>query len=1497
MLALDGPPPVSLGLRRFVLRSIGPVAARFHPLDLTLVGPDGALARRALCVLTNTGGKSTLLKLISSVVNPGMTGRIGKGEMAEMVLGIDTSHVVLEWQQADGTRYVTGWVGQWPNLQKPAAGSKERLQHWWYTFRVGAFGIDDLPFEDEGARTRLDEFRRQVRALINQHPASAGAWADTQTEWRRLLTERTRIDSELFRYQAIMNAAEGGAEALVKSLKTSDDFVEFFVSVFDDEASSSALFREIGTYADEAADRKAKEVEADLCAELVTALGQFMDEEANHSAAIGMLAYDTERRRELAGAVRARAAAETARALAAETALEAEAERLAATNRSIDGFEDRRKQYLLVEADLRHAAALTAQVAATAAEVEADLVQRAWAAVPSVVAHDSAESVLAQARVAFDAAETELAPLHALVREAAGMLVAGLAAQADRAEERAAEAQASHAGARQAVAEATRRREGSLREEAALRRELDGLDAQVARSGQLLAEGRRRGDIGPTESAAAASARWREAQDHAGERRRRALAEKDRQADALREADRDRSKAEMARREAAADGEQVRLALSRAARSCARLLDDPSIAAVVGAAPAAAPPHRGVPAAVATKAAETMEEQAAAVEAAAQRTFAELDSIDSELDRLSGTDLLAAGADVVRAAGVLRDVGIGAVTGWEWVAGNVPPERRLPFVSARPDIVNGVVVAEAGRLDDARTALEKEGLFPRLAVVVASAQVATDTDDNLPVEPDPGRFVVEPHPGLYDEEKAKEEIARLQDRRGMLATRLADQRSSGRALQAASERARGHAEEWPDEALVELERRGAEAEQAAALALEQREAAEAAVRAATAAAGLASEAERAAAEEQAASGAVVLRLADAVRSEAEAATSAAARPTVVERIAHHAREAEKAGLVATAAEEAAGAAAEEQRQAAEIVRRSRERIAQVNAKPAEPAPDDPVSVLEARYAEVDNRLKDEAAGRDHLQALERAEAEVSRTAVPLSSWDAGTLARARELSGSVLAATPESIRAQTDAALEAWKAARDRLGESRHTVDQWAAEAEKHRPTDRQVHVVLSPDETPADADDASRRAAEMDSRLVTARQTAAREATAVAAAREARDSAKAASAAFTRLVFEQDAPISTAEPYKGDVDAANADLDQRRKAVTAAKELVHEVEVNRQKATAEVNARANDRRWAGIESSLRELCASARDEALAEHGERYLTNLTVRETSLRADIAQLDTHRATVIDSLGQTCDRLRHDLRRVKWASTLPGRVGAVGGQHAIVIDFNPLPTEAANLGLAAAVDRWATERVDLGDVKRRPKRLLDALSATVENRPQAGRWNVRVLKPRIDGDVTYCTPDRVGQEYSGGQELTLALLLYCALVAVRAEARRDSARPPGLLLLDNPFGKASNEHLIAMWQELAEESDVQLLCFTGLGDPSVLNSFNGPGTFRQAMRNDRNQRNGHIHVRPVAAAPPVAQMVSAYMAGPPLDGEEEARVDGVSYQTKAPFVQPAAAPEEAR
>ncbi|MGH9280924.1 MAG: hypothetical protein ACRD12_22895, partial [Acidimicrobiales bacterium] len=956
----------------------------------------------------------------------------------------------------------------------------------------------------------------------------------------------------------------------------------------------------------------------------------------------------------------------------------------------------------------------------------------------------------------------------------------------------------------------------------------------------------------------------------------------------------ERSAAEIALRDARAAVTAATGDLAAAATSAHAVLAAPDVAAVIGPSADGLALHRAVPAAVALAAAATVDQQAEVVERSGRETSNSLHAVEVELGRLAeGTaGLLDVGADVASAVSALREASIGAVPGWHWIENTVLADDRPAFIAARPDIVNGVVVMDAAKLSAARTTLERAGLLPRMAVAVTTSKTATATADGLPAPEEDDRFVVEPHPGLYDKDKARQEIERLHEAQTMLTEILADQVGRARELRESAGLARRHAEAWPDARLDDLEAGLAQAEDCVRAAEQRIETAADAVRVAAQDERDATDSERLAGEDEQAAVAARLRLAPVIEAGAAVAADALERPAVVEQIARHDREASEAAEEAEEASAAAEVAAAEERASEQVARASTERALQIGEDPAPTVPAEPVHLLVAEHAEATRRFEDESAGRDHGEALKRAEAEFRRTGADLGGHSEETLSLAGVLSASVLAGTAESVRAQIAASAEAWKAANDRKSQRRRDVERWEETTDTHRPIDRPAHAALGPDEAPTDADDAARRATDLNRALVAARAGRDAQQVAVTAAEAAHTAAARAASDFAAAVIGGDDPLGGADPYVGDVDAARRDLESRRAAVEYARQFLGEARVERERAAGAVNTRASNRRWADIGDSLKELCAVAGPDELTAHGGRYLAGLRTREESLRSDIADLDTHRSAVIDSLGQTCDRLRRNLHAVRGASTIPTQVANVGGHQAIVIEFKRLAAEAANAALASVVDEWAATKADVHDAKARQTRLMQALSATVENRPQAGRWSVKLLKPRIDGDVTYCPPDRVSKEYSGGQELTLAVLLYCALAKVRSDDRTGNDRPPGLLLLDNPFGAASNERLIEMWQKLAEAADVQLLCFTALGEPSILNGFNGPGTIRQVLRNDRDQRNGHQHVRAVGADGRVVQLVQAHLAGPELEVGEESRVDGIGYQTKPTF--PAEPPE---
>ena len=175
----DRLPIPPLRLRRIYLQGVGPDGARFDPLDLDFTASGGA-ASRVLLSLTNTGGKSTLITLISSLVVPASRAQVGGKNLGDYVLAGDTSHIVCEWEDATtSVRTVTGTVMEWKDGRRQP-GHKQRsttnMHRAWYLFRTGPGlpRVDDLPFIIDGRRASFETYVAAVTSLVSPFPRPGG---------------------------------------------------------------------------------------------------------------------------------------------------------------------------------------------------------------------------------------------------------------------------------------------------------------------------------------------------------------------------------------------------------------------------------------------------------------------------------------------------------------------------------------------------------------------------------------------------------------------------------------------------------------------------------------------------------------------------------------------------------------------------------------------------------------------------------------------------------------------------------------------------------------------------------------------------------------------------------------------------------------------------------------------------------------------------------------------------------------------------------------------------------------------------------------------------------------------------------------------------------------------------------------------------------------------------------------------------------------------------
>ncbi|PEG35356.1 hypothetical protein CQY20_22035 [Mycolicibacterium agri] len=1476
-------PVPPLRLRRLRLQGVGPDGARFDPLDLDFATAAGA-ASRVLLSLTNTGGKSTLITLISSVIVPASREQVGRKNLGDYVLTGDTAHVVCEWEDAStGVRTIAGTVMEWKEGRRQP-GHKQRsttnMHRAWYLFRTGPGlpGMDDLPFVSDSHRTVYAAFIDAVRELIAQYPEAQGVAPTTnQKDWEQTLQDRTSIDPELFRYQMRMNDSETGAEKLVSSFNSPDNVVRFFIAALNDDRDIADFTSKLAAYADLAADRPRLEALYGFSVEVAPRIEQIADRDqavdATEATAIRANAAGSD----LAGALKNRLNRDNADLVEQRAAVEKASEELGAARRDYGQVSDIRLQLQLEDARARVVVAKEHETqCVTEAERDGHEVA-AWEAVDVVIDIAQRTAERDEAKLAYDNAQAGLEPLRDNVTAKAASLAGRLDALISQARVAAGAAEQRQIAAKAMLQQAIDAEKDADQRLQSARRELTDIANTVRTADEATAAAQATGWLTADESPTQCQRRW---QDTRRSARQRAEQEHAR----AQEAERARSECDI--QIGTVDTELVEL--RSVAQSHQRNFDDytagidelstlDAIGALLGG------PARSN--GDVTRARELAEQAARD----ADRRYHDHETIArearEELAQLDQTGTAPTGIDTIAVLDALRAVGAGVVTGLDWIQRNVAnPDVRAEFIRTHPDIGGGVIVSDAKRFDSAVEHLKQAPPRTRTPVTVTTPpsgiNATTDSDDR-------SQYVVLPHRATWDQQWAEATRAELVDTANSEGAAASRARAAATAHREAAAMCAAFINRWDatsDDALQALVASATKAVEAAA---ERRR-------------GL---------------------LAD---RDTHAATAREARATVITARDDAARadgHASEAGRLVTLAESAG--AAEARRPAADDARRSAEHDAQIAAENREeasstiassaedlaraktdgdnwkkerselavdgarPDPGGNLEVLRAAWTAARDELSTAAAGIVEIELLRRAERVLGQAQRRRERVDPPTWARAETLASTTEASSPESLIAAQHRAQQVWQARERRRLQAEHQRRIAEDAVRKAQPASGHNYVDLSniPEWKPATPQDIPELLVRLERRnveLLARRDTAEKAET---DAIELRDAYEADVKTIGRLLTMWPyGATPTEDVYTGPVDDAGDRMGALLEARNKAEEAARLAREQLSEAVNTARAIANSATWRDLDEPVLTRIRLLRDDELV--AEATLLGQRVRKaaTAARGDLDEMDTHRTILRDGLVSLCREQRRLLREVSRSSQLPAGLGELTGQAAIKIRFDEAPDDVAASRLADRVDGWAVELADnpkrVASPEIRTRWLADAVRDTVVDRSRAGAWTVEILKPRIDGRVMYCPPERIPDEFSGGQVLTLAVLVYCALSRVRAAHRAGGARPPGTLLLDNPFGAASAEALIKMQHWLAAHTGLQLVCATGLNDANVDKAFCGPGSVIIKLRNDGDLRRNLSYLRLRDRVVDGVDVVEGLTSGRPVDAERN-WVDATRYE----------------
>jgi hypothetical protein len=1029
---------------------------------------------------------------------------------------------------------------------------------------------------------------------------------------------------------------------------------------------------------------------------------------------------------------------------------------------------------------------------------EAEQSQAAWVATESVARWRAAQAKAKEATTAADRAESGLRPYRDAVRATGGGLAAKWAwlaeASSTAADTADAEVDRIEADERRFVTD--RRTQADLASRTSA--ELRVIDDTVTKAHARLQALVRDGHAAAGESADEAERRWDQMAAtlvQEAQRLTERLSELRRE---LRSLEEDRRRLQSAQRDADRDLATVSAQLRAYREERSALSADPVIEDLVGGADL---DLANLPTLIsaARSRAQTAEEELRKVQARE-------DDVRRELVPLERGDLAATIDDVEAIGAILVDAGIGAMTGWTWLAANTPPDARRSVIEAHPALVDGVVVTDPGRLEDARRVLAGTGEGLPVAVWVSSVTAlgAAGAETGAPAV-NPG-FVVGPRRALYDPEWARRRQLALQAEQGQLAGAHTDLAATGQAARDAQSALASFSLRWDTTKVEDLgSRETALTATLAQIAADLREVTDrhqvatnegervertrtdVGGRRETARGHLAAAASVAVVMNEAA--VMADRRGDVLRQRntAEAAVGQAERET--ERL-RAARE------VAVSRKLEAGLRAESYRRLQ----------AEVGIEPSGIVPDDSVGELESSFVATKLALERVVAGVG-AETLEAAAVEATRQAAEaqlvVAGLDRTARERAEELIGSLDGASASQRAAKVD---EASRAVRVLLGEQAQKANALDAAQQREKeaaPRDRDLHAILPQEWQPRDRAHAAALIDEVVAQNAEARsalRSVSQDLEAIAARIRTLDADLVQLNAA--LFIHPAVPESTAAVWIGTAIQAVEEIKRLEALITNASEATAKCRARRAETGNRVRAIANDGRWVTVTSALKERCRMDSDDVIAPEAAEMARSAEQDRASIEADLAELSVHRDTLVTTLVGVCSTQRRLLNLVTRALRLPESLGDLSGQPAFKIDFEPLAEPEARVNLARRVDEWA-DVLATGKKLGRDERvawLCTATANTVVSRPSSGPWRVKVLKPEVSGIVTYKDPDRIPIEYSGGQELTLAVMLYCTLASVRSSQRTDGERPPGTLILDNPFGAASNAVLIQLQQALA-------------------------------------------------------------------------------------------------
>ncbi|SDE61664.1 hypothetical protein SAMN04488581_4362 [Mycolicibacterium neoaurum] len=1407
-------------LRRLYLDSVGVIDNRFSDLTVEMTDASGVPAD-SIVWLRNGAGKTTMLSLLLALIRPArrdfLAHKTKNRSLEDLILSGDTAHVVAEWVGPDGRLLLTGAVYEWTGRARPQdyndRGGRDRLNKSWWCLTpesdLDAATLDSLPFYTRSnGQVDRERFCSHIRSLAARG-ASAAVVDTTIVDWHAALRER-RFDPGLFEYFLIVNAAEGGIDGLFADIDSPEKFVRYLLRFVGNHEQIEPVRDLLRETAAEIAKRPMYLAEKEFCDDAQARLLTLSNVRAERDTAARTLAEEQHRAGRHKRSLLAAATAAADQATEAKSGKATIENALSEVRAEADMHRFRAQHYLVKAAEFAVADARSGHQQAKEVAEAATLTEKAWQAVEHHIDLTIRRAALAAKQAALRDSSHAAQPLQDRAENARAELAGALTREIDLAtleidalDEQLDTHDAAFDTAQSAVDTAARRRIELETEQTGIHDSLANFELRT----RALVD---RGILSAEEHLAAAEQRLHTAISTTETE----IVRLDKQRCDI-EALTASLTAELERQQEAVN--VARLNSERIATELRRLDDRASQLAG----------HSRIRALMQAEDIDLGRECTDVItalehaKAAADRELVEHNQAiaagERALHALNTTGLLPPRLQVQRIVDELAAANISAAPGWNYIAQHVDPIEHAQLIAELPAVVDGVIVYTddlSGVADRIRQPVDD--------VVVLATSTVFEADRPSP------QFILGPASAQHDSAAATVELDTRKHTQSELATRRdatdAQRRTDDELLSAT----RTFHHDLPGDGLDGLRARTASAASTLTGAQE------------LAAATKARHQELATALETTSTELQTAR-ARLVRAESDLPQVSELRAAEEDVITPSRRRLEAIPAELTAADQSHNRAlaerndARDNRVAAELQRNQTAGNqvgwrSELEALPPPRTTDLTLPAARKTAQLAQEQLRAEFPEETLNFAVTAAEDEATQAARRWNDHDADVRKRAEELAATTEANDPQSRHAARQRTAKATAAANVAVGATEIALQ--TANDEHHaarrnldnRRSRRDVDV-----EEPDDQAHAQRLAA-----------TAA---TAVASLEDRRryheqeiaehEAIITTQTNRSNMLTDQASLLSKVQSPANDVELAlPADDDGVRSLIAAvlsdfeSAASMHQEAHDAMDACADaVTAWANDDKFVHLAqdehgNAIRRVREMLRDKTsirrVAENAETLIDDLRLRSLQISAQLKQVDETKANIASKITDLVLDALTVLRRASALSELPEGIGAWDRKHFLDVAPRSNPSrDQVNLRVGDLVATMVNSR----SIESDPAELLwRATNAAV---PEG--FKATVLKPSPEQATARITVADM-RKWSGGENLTASLVLFCVMARLRAERRTEdrTSSAGGVLPLDNPVGKANYLPFLELQRKVARANGVQLVYWTGIGDLGAVTAF---------------------------------------------------------------------------